>query len=141
MMPGVLSKFGLKEAIEDLFEELEEAGDIKVNLKLTCREERLAENMEIMIFRVIQELLNNTIKHAKASTVSLYITRGDEEISIDYLDDGIGFDEEKLPHGKNLGVSGIRSRIEYLGGKLKLESEKGKGTRYSISVPISEKIA
>jgi len=140
MMPGVLSKFGLKEAIEDLFEVVEEAGDVKVDLDLTCGEERLAENMEIMIFRVIQEMLNNTIKHAKASRISLYITRGDEEILIDYKDDGIGFDEDKLPFGKNLGVSGIRSRIEYLGGKLELQSEKEKGTKYSISIPISEKI-
>ena len=140
MMPGVLSKFGLKEAIEDLFEVVDETGDIKVDLHLTCGEERLAENMEIMIFRVIQEMLNNSIKHAEASRISLYVTRGDEEILIDYEDNGVGFDENKLPFGKNLGLSGIRSRIEYLGGKLKLQSEKDQGVKYIISIPISEKL-
>ncbi len=139
MMPGVLSKFGLKEAIEDLFEDVEDAGSINVNLRLIFKDERLAENMEIMIYRVIQEMLNNTIKHAKASTVSLSISRGDDEIIMDYMDDGVGFDEDKLPHGKNIGLSGIRSRIDYLGGTIALTSEHGKGTKYFISIPISKK--
>ena len=95
--------------------------------------------MEIMIYRVIQEMLNNTIKHAKASKISLYISRGDDEIIMDYMDDGVGFDEDKLPHGENIGLSGIRTRIDYLGGTSKLTSEPGKGTKYSISLPISKK--
>jgi two-component system, NarL family, sensor kinase len=141
MMPGVLSKFGLKEAIEDLFEDIEEAGNLKVDLALTCGDERLAENMEIMIFRVVQEMLNNTLKHAEASKISLYISRGEDEIIIDFVDDGKGFEEEKLQLNKNLGLSGIRSRIEYLGGTIELISHPGKGTSYTISIPLSEKLA
>lgn len=140
MMPGVLSKFGLQEAIEDLFEDVEKAGDLMVNLQLTCGDSRLPENMEIMIYRIIQEMLNNTLKHAKASKISLYISRDDDEIFLDFTDDGIGFDEEKLPLDKNLGLSGIRSRVEYLGGTIKLTSSEGKGTRYAITIPLSEKI-
>ncbi len=136
MMPGVLSKFGLREAIEDLFEDVEDAGEIKVDLKISCKDERLAENMEIMIYRVIQEMLNNTIKHAKATLISLTISRTEHALFINYKDNGVGFDENQLPHGKNIGLSGIRSRIEYLGGKVALISEPGEGTSYSISIPI-----
>jgi signal transduction histidine kinase len=139
MMPGVLSKFGLEEAIEDLCEDVEEAGDMTVDLHLSLDEERLPENMEIMIYRIIQEMLNNAIKHAQASKVNLSLIRRDEEILIAFKDDGVGFDEASLPHGKNLGLSGIRSRIEYMGGRIELLSQPGKGTSYSIAIPVRTK--
>ncbi len=139
MMPGVLSKFGLKEAIEDLFEEVEDASDAKVDLRLYMGEERLPESMEIMIYRVVQEMLNNTLKHTKASKITFSFSKEDGMISMEYTDDGVGFYEEKLPQGKNLGLSGIRSRIDYLGGKLKMESRPGEGTRYSIIIPLNVK--
>ncbi len=136
MMPGVLSKFGLKEAIEDLCEDIEEASGIKLELHMRCKDERLSQNMEIMIYRVVQEILNNTIKHAKASLIKLSIVREETHLQIDYSDDGIGFEEDKLPHDKNIGLSGIRSRIEYLGGNVILSSKPGKGTGYSITIPL-----
>ncbi len=139
MMPGVLSKFGLEEAIEDLCEDVEEAGDMTVDLHLSLDEERLPENMEIMIYRIIQEMLNNAIKHAQASKVNLSLIRRDEEILIAFKDDGVGFDEASLPHGKNIGLSGIRSRIEYMGGRIELLSQPGKGTSYSIAIPVRTK--
>jgi len=139
MMPGVLSKFGLREAIEDLFENVEEAGKTEVDLKLSCGEGRLPQNMEIMIYRVIQEMINNTLKHAKATRISFTVSRTEKEIRMEYGDNGTGFDEEKLPHGKNLGLSGIRSRVEYLGGTVELKSEKGKGTVYTIFIPLKNK--
>jgi len=139
MMPGVLSKFGLEEAIEDFCEDVEEAGDMTVDLHLSLEEERLPENMEIMVYRIIQEMLNNTIKHAQASKVNLSVIRRDEEVLIAFKDDGVGFDEASLPHGKNLGLSGIRSRIEYMGGRIELISQPGKGTSYSIAIPVRKK--
>ncbi|MCB2208208.1 MAG: sensor histidine kinase [Bacteroidetes bacterium] len=139
MMPSVLSKFGLEEAIEDLCEDVEEAGDMTVDLHLSLEEERLPENMEIMIYRIIQEMLNNAIKHAQASKVNLSLIKRDKEILIAFKDDGVGFDESSLPHGKNLGLSGIRSRIEYMGGRIELQSQPGKGTSYSIAIPVRTK--
>jgi len=139
MMPGVLSKFGLREAIEDLFEDVEEAGDVDIDLQIKCQKERLSENTEIMIYRVIQEMLNNTLKHANASAISLFVERTDEQIIIEYADNGDGFDVGKLPRDKSLGLSGIRSRIDYLGGYIELTSKQDKGTRYSITIPIRSK--
>jgi len=138
MMPGVLSKFGLLEAIEDLFENVEEAGEIEVDLDITFGDKRLPQNMEIMIYRIIQEMINNTLKHAKATKIAFAVSRTEEMIKMEYRDNGIGFNEEKLPHGKNLGLSGIRSRVEYLGGTVELKSGKGKGTAYFIGIPLFE---
>jgi len=139
MMPGVLSKFGLREAIEDLFEDVEDTGDLDIDLQIKCKKERLPENTEIMIYRVIQEMLNNTLKHANASAISLFAERTDEQIIIEYADNGDGFEIDKLPQSKSLGLSGIRSRIDYLGGHIELTSKQGKGTRYSITIPINSK--
>jgi signal transduction histidine kinase len=141
MMPGVLSKFGLREAIEDMFEDVQESGKIEVDLNIVCpNDDRLAENMEIMIYRIVQEMLNNTIKYAGASLIRFNIVRSEDLIEIEFSDNGIGFEEDKLPHDKNLGLSGIRSRVEYLGGSIDLYSEPGKGTAYKVTVPLREKI-
>ena len=114
---------------------MEESGEISIDLDLTCGEERLPQNMEIMIYRVIQEMLNNTLKHARATKITFTIDRSKDLIRMEFRDNGVGFDEIELPHGKNLGLSGIRSRVEYLGGKVEMKSRKGKGTFYSIVIP------
>jgi len=139
MMPGVLSKFGLQEAIEDIFEDVEEAGDMKVELDIALGDERLAENTEIMIYRIVQEMLNNTLKHAQASAISMLLTKKDNNLIIEYKDNGIGFDETKLPKNKNLGLLGIRTRVEYLGGTVDMKSEPGKGISYKIIIPFNIK--
>ncbi len=137
MIPGVLSKFGLKDAVEDLLEEVQEMGNIKVNLDLKCPDERLPENMEIMLYRIIQEMVNNTIKHADAKTIDFSMQRTSKDFRINFTDDGNGFDESKLPHDKSLGLHGIRSRVSFLGGTLNLKSDVGKGTRIDIRVPFT----
>ncbi len=138
MMPGVLSKFGLKEAVEDMFEKVEDTGEAKVDLRLEMEDRRLPENTEIMVFRIIQEMLNNTLKHAKASKITFSLKKAGDKLQMEFADDGIGFDEDKIPKEKNLGLSGIRSRVEYLGGSVKLESRPGKGTRYFIDITLKE---
>jgi signal transduction histidine kinase len=139
MMPGVLSKFGLQEAIEDLFEDVEEAGDMQTDLDIALGDERLAENTEIMIYRIVQEMLNNTLKHAQASAVSMSLTKQNDKLIIEYKDNGVGFDETKLPKNKNLGLLGIRTRAEYLGGSVEMKSEPGKGVYYRITIPLDTK--
>ncbi len=137
MMPGVLSKLGLRDALEDLFESVNDIEGVNTNLKINCRKERLPENTEIMIYRVVQELVNNTIKHAKASEITFEINRTQEYIRIVYSDNGIGFDKTKVIKGKGLGLNGIRSRIDFLNGKLSLQTGIGKGTHYEIEIPLS----
>jgi len=139
MMPGVLSKFGLKEAIEDLFETIEETGTIHTEVSMKCKKERLPENLEIMIYRIVQEMINNTIKHAEASTIKCKLKRTESNITIHFADDGKGFNSDALPKDKSLGIFGIRSRVDFLGGTVNLKSKPGSGTSYDITIPLVQK--
>ena len=135
MMPGVLSKFGLQEALEDLFDTLNDSGKIQIKYTFYMPDRSLPEKTEIMLYRVIQELVNNTLQHAKAESVTFSMHRQKRELEIDYADDGIGFDPEIQAENEGFGLSGIQSRIEYLKGSIELKSSKEQGTVYRILIP------
>jgi signal transduction histidine kinase len=138
MMPGLLTKLGLWEAIEDMFDEINEIDEIRANIEIEGERLRLPENVEIMLYRIIQEMVNNTMKYAKATGIDLSIIISDQYIIMNYKDDGIGFDvDEKLGSGgKSLGLKSIESRVVFLNGELKMESAPGKGVNYLIKVPV-----
>jgi signal transduction histidine kinase len=119
-----------------MFEKLDDIEDLDVKTSFSESEQRLPENTEIMIYRVIQEMVNNTLKHAQAKTIDFSCNKQDGNIVIDYRDDGKGFDVDNLPHNKSLGVFGIKSRIDFLKGKLKIETSVGKGTHYQVFIPM-----
>ena len=88
-----------------------------------------------MIFRVIQECLNNTIKHAQASEVQIKIQQDKGFVEIFYGDNGIGFDVDEAIAAGGLGVENIKSRIEMLKGTYVLKSEKDRGTKVEMKIP------
>ncbi len=136
MMPSVLSKFGLYEALGDIFESLDEDSGISAEFIIEGEKRRLDENSEIMVFRFMQELANNTIKHAKASNVHCKIHIEETGFIIDYSDNGVGFDEKSADSNSSFGLNGINSRVDLLNGHIKNNSKKGKGTNYHIELPI-----
>ncbi len=137
MMPGILTKLGLDEALEDLFENINDSPDIKAILNIENEEEkRLPENSEIMIYRVMQEMVNNTLKYAEASKVILEVNYDEESLSLQYTDNGKGFDVEEKLKLKSIGLTSIQSRIDFLGGKLNINSKSGRGTSYFINIPV-----
>ncbi|MCF6169857.1 MAG: sensor histidine kinase [Bacteroidales bacterium] len=136
MMPGVLSKFGLQEALEDVFENVEDAGSIEVDCRIELEGERLNENLEIMLYRIVQEMLNNTLKHAGAKRISFLLKKEVDELLIRYNDDGRGFNQDEVHAERSLGLSGIKSRIDFLKGEMRLISSKGKGVQYEIRLPL-----
>ena len=136
MMPGVLSKFGLQEALEDIFENVEDTGSIEVDCEIDLNEERLSENTEIILYRIVQEILNNTLKHAHAKQISFNLKKEGSTLLINYKDDGDGFEQNKIQIGKSLGLSGIKSRIDFLKGETKLISSPGNGVLYEIRIPV-----
>jgi len=137
MMPGVLSKFGVFEALTDTFESLEDDSGIKSNFKIEGKKVPLDENSEIMIYRILLELINNTLKHAGATEVSCIMKIDKDKLEIEYKDNGKGFDLSKLQSKNSFGLNGIQSRIDFLNGDLKVDSESGKGSRYVMVIPIS----
>jgi signal transduction histidine kinase len=139
MMPGLLTKLGLFEAVEDLFENLKDTE----NLTATCvisgePEERMPENKEIMIYRIVQELVNNTLKHANASKIELSMKVIPDGLHIRYFDDGRGFDVEKTlaMETGSFGLKSMESRVNFLNGKMDIQSAPGKGVEFSIKIPL-----
>jgi signal transduction histidine kinase len=137
MMPGILTKLGLDEALEDLVESINDTPDINAVLNIENEEEkRLPENSEIMIYRVLQEMVNNTLKYAEASKVILEVNYDEDSLSIQYTDNGKGFDVEEKLKSKSIGLTSIQSRIDFLGGKLNINSKSSRGTSYFITIPV-----
>lgn len=135
MMPGLLTRFGLYEAAEELIDQLNETAGLNANCIISGDPQRLTENTEIMLYRVIQELVNNSLKHAEAKNIRLQLKVLSGEIDILYTDDGKGFNVSEKLQLKSIGLNSIKSRIDFLGGNLSIESETGKGVNYVIQVP------
>lgn len=138
MMPGLLTKLGLLEAVNELLDKVEETSGLKVNRVIPDIEERMPENTEIMLYRIMQEMINNTIKHADASVIRLKIEPAEDVVKIWYEDDGKGFDVEEKLEAKTLGLSGIQSRMNFLNGKLEIKSGEGTGVLYLLEVPVPD---
>ncbi|MDT8394366.1 MAG: sensor histidine kinase [Bacteroidales bacterium] len=140
MMPGLLTKMGLYEALEDLFENISDTEKIDALVELVGpKTERLPENHEIMIYRIVQEMVNNTLKHAGASKIDLVMVMHPDQLDINYSDNGKGFDVEEKIAQKSLGIQSIHSRVSFLDGQINVRSAPGKGTVYTIHIPLVHK--
>ncbi len=140
MMPGLLTKLGFFEALADLFEQMNESGKIKADLSVEGNiSSRMPENLEIMLYRIIQEMVNNSVKHADANTISLIINLLPTHISIQFSDDGKGFNVDEMLKLKTIGLKSILSRIKFLNGDVTIESNPGKGSTFFMQVPVVKK--
>ncbi len=137
MMPEVLVKFGLSEALKSYCDRMRESQIFKIDFQSIGMEERLSSNTEIFVYRIVQELLNNTAKHAKATHVLVQLARQNSEISITVEDNGIGLEKPNVDQAVGIGWANIRSRVEYLKGKLDVQSSHGQGTSVHITIPVS----
>src|SRR5690606_38465125 len=125
-----------------LVEETQEQSDIEINLTIIGRESRLDSAVEIALFRVIQEAVNNSRKHAHATKINVKMEFLPEQINAVIEDNGIGFDmdslNKKLASGNHFGLYGMRERIQLLTGKFSIRSSTGAGTRISIMIPLKQ---
>lgn len=141
LSPHVLNNFGLVRALSNFANKININKTIRIKLNSTLKDERFDTNVEVVLYRVICELINNTIKHAHAKKIDISLTREDEHINIVYKDDGKGFDVGKIidqPSLSGMGFSNIYSRINSLKGEIDISSEQRKGTRVMIKVKIHE---
>ncbi len=134
--PSELDQLGLVLAVGEMVDRIERASDLKIDCDINPVEELFPKENQITIFRVIQEALNNILKHAGASKVDIYTIAEDNEIRLHIKDNGIGFNASKKktkgdrPH---FGLAGMKERTRMLDGKLKIISEKGEGTEIIIT--------
>lgn len=127
LMPEVLMKLGLINAVQDLCNNINVGRLMVISFQHYGMEERLTSSMEVMLYRIIQELLNNIIKHAQATEVIIQFNRHSDRLTITVEDNGRGFNATEV--GDNTaGISTIRSRVNYLNGQLNIDSKTGVGT-------------
>ena len=135
MMPEALLNLGLGQALLDYCEGLREASGIEISYQQIGLEERLAPDVEITIYRIVQELLNNVVKHAAATEVLVQLSRHDGNLHITVEDDGVGFEVQAKTGQGSAGLTNIQSRTNYLRGSLDIQSAPGKGTSVFIEIP------
>lgn len=134
LLPNTLVRYGIAAATDELIERLP-AGQLTIHFK--ADEMVLKKEDEINLFRIIQELIHNTIKHAKASVMEIMITHVPPNMVLQTNDDGIGFlYTEKMKTANGLGLLSIQSRVEILKGRMTVDTQPGKGTQYTIEIPL-----
>jgi signal transduction histidine kinase len=135
MMPEALVKFGLDTALKDFCNDINQSGILKVKYQSIGLDNVVIDQLAaITIYRIVQELLNNTIKHAAATNVIVQVSKTDSLLSVTVEDDGKGFDTSILKQAKGIGWSNILNRVEFLKGTLDVNSEPGKGTSVLIEL-------
>jgi len=136
MMPEALVKFGLDVALNDFCTDINQTGALVVSYQsVGMTDVKLDQTTSITIYRVVQELINNTMKHAGARNAIVQLSKTDEVISITVEDDGKGFSSGILERSKGIGWSNIQSRIDYLKGRIDVRTAPGNGTSIHIELP------
>ncbi|CAN5223554.1 hypothetical protein BH09BAC6_BH09BAC6_21360 [soil metagenome] len=133
MMPEALAKFGLEEALKDYC-----ASSCTASCKVVFQSFGSNEHIDIaaaiIIYRIIQELVNNALKHAAATQVMVQLVKGDGWITLSVEDNGKGFEVSELMSSTGSGWSNIKSRVDYLNGNIDLKSQEGTGTSVNIEI-------
>lgn len=133
MMPEALIKLGLQQAVQDYCDSLLHHQRFIINFQMFSLEERMDSSVEIVLYRIVQELLNNAVKHSNASWILIQMMGQDDGyLSITVEDNGKGFDTERIDVMKSAGIRNIESRVNYLNGTMNIKSSPGKGTSVFI---------
>jgi len=138
MMPEVLMKVGLVEALKDFCNNISAGKLLTISLQTFGMEKRLSSSTEIMVFRIIQELINNIIKHAYASEAIIQFNREANRLSITIEDNGRGFDTKEAEEKATMGITTVKNRVDYLNGKLTIDSRRDIGTTVMIDLLLNE---
>lgn len=136
MAASTLSRFGLESALKNLRDTLHIRGRLSVELSVFGLDQRLERSVEIAAYRIIQELVSNALKHAKATELSIDVNRSPGRLSVIVTDNGVGFDPARNSEG--MGLGNVRSRAASLGGTAQVDSSPGAGTTVSVVCPIIE---
>src|SRR5262249_37337892 len=121
MMPEVLMKLGLVEAMNDFCNNISASKLLHIKLQAYGMEKRLGTSTEIMLFRILQELVNNIIKHAYATEAIIQFNRDGNRLTITVEDNGKGFDMKDIEEKRTMGIEAVKSRIVYLNGKIAID--------------------
>lgn len=137
MMPEALVKFGLDTALKDFCKDINSSGVLRVSYQsINVENVPIELTTAITLYRIVQELINNSIKHAGAVSAIVQLTKTDDTLSLTVEDDGIGFDKNLLNLSKGIGWSNIQNRVDFLKAFLDVKSEIGKGTSVLVELKV-----
>jgi len=136
LIPEALN-FGLQRALEELAENSQKKGTLAVLLDFNIEQKMLKLNQEkeLMLFRIVQELIGNTIKHAQASTINISFALNEKTLLINFHENGIGFDVNLIKTSQGLGWKNTHARLNLLNGKINVVSQKNQGSKILITLP------
>jgi signal transduction histidine kinase len=137
MMPETLIRFGVGTALKELCDSLQ-TPSLRIEFQSYQLSDDMPQPVQITIYRIIQELLTNAVKHGRASNILVQCSQNEDRIFITVEDDGQGFDVNLLPYSRGIGLSNIQNRINYLKGKLDIQTKPGEGTIINVEVNANE---
>ena len=140
LRPYQLDRFGLTRTLEDAAELAAQTGGLRIGVNVENIDGMFSPDAEISIYRIVQEWLNNVVKHSRASNARMTVRRDGSMLHMILEDDGAGFDYDAVMKraATGFGLANLHERIRLLGGSLKLETAPGKGTRLSIDLPCKK---
>ncbi|MBX7183385.1 MAG: sensor histidine kinase [Bacteroidia bacterium] len=136
MMPNALIRSGLNSAVREFVQRISSTDKLKVDLEIVGLNERLEQTTETILFRVLQEIVSNIVKHAEANHVTIQLIRHDNEITLMVEDNGKGFDTSKIQDFEGIGLRNLYSRVEFLQGSIHFDSSLGRGTTVTVDIPL-----
>lgn len=136
MQPQVLNDFGLVRGLRNFIDKSSPMRRAKIDFATNLRDERFDAEVEIILYRVVCELINNSLKHSGCSCIALSLVHGDGALILEYADDGCGFDLSEIGD-RGMGLSNISSRVGSLNGEFEIEGQKGRGMRARAKVDVS----
>lgn len=131
---GVLVNFGLLPALRELGQSISNGSTMQVDITAFGLQDKLEQSLEIQLYRIVQELIANTLKHAQARHISIDLTLAEGQLCLTYEDDGAGFNTGQT--GEGIGLNNINSRLEPYSGQLVIDSAPGRGSTFIIQLPI-----
>jgi two-component system sensor histidine kinase DegS len=138
LRPMMLDDLGLPPTLKRYIDSTKEQTNLDIRLSVTGRERRLESYQEVMIFRAVQELLGNAIRHSQASQVKVTLDLGEANIKVIVDDNGKGFNVDAVPERSGVGLKVIRDRVEMMGGYIDIDSIVGQGTRITFQIPAAK---
>ncbi|GAB5418539.1 MAG: hypothetical protein Crog4KO_02960 [Crocinitomicaceae bacterium] len=138
LMPRVLLDFGLSAALQNLVNRINSANVCSIEFINSFSGDTLDQDIELNLYRICQELLNNAVKHADAKSIFVQLVKNNEYLTLMVEDDGKGFDLEKLKNAEGIGISNIEMRSKVLGGELNIDSSPDRGSIITVEIPIHE---
>ena len=136
LLPPILEEFGFKDAVEELADSFNNSRKINIAYTINYTRKLLTTQNELHLFRITQELINNSIRHGKANNSTINISQKKQELVFSYTDNGIGFNSDSMETKKGLGMKNIESRVSLLNGKHSIGSEMGKGFKILIVIQL-----